>query len=132
MSTKDEIISKTYHDMGGYGSIARTLKEAKELDPTTKEADVKNWKDRNLQRKTNLRGYNSFVVSGPKMEYQIDLFEIPVSRTIDKRFTPAKPRNNPRRLGEGVLSARKGTIGKLEKKDQHIYRYGLLLVDIFS
>ena len=130
MSTKDEIISKTYYDMGGYVSITRTLKEAREIDPSIKEIDVKNWKDKNLQRKTNLKGQNSFIASEPKQEYQIDLFEMPVSRTIDKRFTP--PRNNPRRLGEGVLSARKGTIGKLEKKDQKIYRYGLLLVDIFS
>ena len=113
MSTKDGIISKTYYDMGGYGSITRTLKEVREIDPSIKEIDVKNWKDKNLQRKTNLRGYNSFIVSEPKMEYQIDLFEIPASRTIDKRFTQVEPRNNPRRLGEGVLSARKGTIAKL-------------------
>ena len=132
MSTKDDTISKVYHDMGGCGSIARTLKEAKQIDPTIKEADIRKWKDQNLQRKTNVRGQNSFIASKIKQEYQIDLFEMPVSRTIDKRFTPAKPRNNPRRLGEGVLSARKGTIGKLEKKDQKIYRYGLLLVDIFS
>jgi len=132
MSTKDDTISKVYYDMGGYGSISRTLKEAREIDPSIKEIDVKKWKDKNLQRKTNLRGHNSFIASETKQEYQIDLFEMPVSRTIDKRFTQAKPRNNPRRAGEGVISSRKGTIGKLEKKDQKIYRYGLLLVDIFS
>ena len=113
MSDKDDTISKVYYDMGGYGSITRTLKEAREIDPSIKEIDVKKWKDTNLQRQTNLKGQNSFIASETKQEYQIDLFEMPVSRTIDKRFTPAKPRNNPRRLGEGVLSARKGTIGKL-------------------
>ena len=130
MSTKDEIISKTYYDFGGYGSIARTLKEAREIDPTIKEIDVKTWKDKNLQRKTNLKGQNSFIASEPKQEYQIDLFEVPVSRTVDKRFTPTKPKNN-RRAGEGVISNRKGVVGKTEKTEK-IYRYGLLLVDIFS
>ena len=66
MSTKDGIISKTYYDMGGYGSITRTLKEVREIDPSIKEIDVKNWKDENLQRKTKLRGYNSFVPSETK------------------------------------------------------------------
>ena len=130
MSTKDEIISKTYYDFGGYGSIARTLKEAREIDPTIKEIDVKTWKDKNLQRKTNLKGQNSFIASEPKQEYQIDLFEMPVSRVADKRFTPTKPKNN-RRAGEGVISNRKGVVGKTEKTEK-IYRYGLLLVDIFS
>ena len=130
MSTKDEIISKTYYDFGGYGSIARTLKEAKEIDPSIKAADIQSWKERNLQRKTNLRGHNSFVASESKQEYQIDLFEMPVSRVADKRFTPTKPKNN-RRTGEGVISNRKGVVGKTEKTEK-IYRYGLLLVDIFS
>ena len=130
MSTKDEIISKTYYDFGGYGSIARTLKEAREIDPSIKEIDVKTWKDKNLQRKTNLKGQNSFIASEPKQEYQIDLFEMPVSRVADKRFTPTKPKNN-RRAGEGVISNRKGVVGKTEKTEK-IYRYGLLLVDIFS
>ena len=130
MSTKDEIISKTYYDFGGYGSIARTLKEAREIDPTIKEIDVKKWKDKNLQRKTNLKGQNSFIASESKQEYQIDLFEMPVSRVADKRFTPTKPKNN-RRAGEGVISNRKGVVGKTEKTEK-IYRYGLLLVDIFS
>ena len=130
MSAKDEIISKTYYDFGGYGSIARTLKEAREIDPTIKEIDVKTWKDKNLQRKTNLKGQNSFIASESKQEYQIDLFEMPVSRVADKRFTPTKPKNN-RRAGEGVISNRKGVVGKTEKTEK-IYRYGLLLVDIFS
>ena len=130
MSTKDEIISKTYYDFGGYGSIARTLKEAREIDPSIKEIDVKTWKDKNLQRKTNLKGQNSFIASESKQEYQIDLFEMPVSRVADKRFTPTKPKNN-RRAGEGVISNRKGVVGKTEKTEK-IYRYGLLLVDIFS
>ena len=106
------------------------MKEAREIDPTIKEADVRKWKDKNLQRKTNLKGQNSFIASESKQEYQIDLFEMPVSRVADKRFTPTKPKNN-RRTGEGVISNRKGVVGKTEKTEK-IYRYGLLLVDIFS
>ena len=95
MNTKDEIISKTYYDMGGYGSISRTLEEAKEIDPTIKEADVRKWRERNLQRKTILRGQNPFLEPASKEKYQLDLFEMPVSRTIDKRFTQTKPTNDP-------------------------------------
>jgi hypothetical protein len=35
--------------------------------------DVTSWYDRNLVRKTNLPGYNSFIVDGPKVEYQMDI-----------------------------------------------------------
>ena len=51
MSTKDDTISKVYHDMGGYGSITRTLKEAKEIDPTIKEADVRNGKTKTYKER---------------------------------------------------------------------------------
>jgi hypothetical protein len=34
---------------------------------------VKKWKARNTERKTNLKGYNSFIVNKPFVEFQMDL-----------------------------------------------------------
>ena len=83
--SKDETIRKVYYDSGALGSIKRTLQDAREIDPSIKEKDVKDWKDRNIQRKINLRGFNSFIASSPKEEYQMDLFEMPVPRYKDVR-----------------------------------------------
>ena len=35
---------------------------------------MKNWFDANIERKTQLKGYNSFIATDPKEEYQMDLF----------------------------------------------------------
>ena len=72
-SKKDEIIAKVYYDPAGYGSVAATLADAKKYDPTITYEDVKKWKERNTERKTNLRGFNSFVVDKPFDEFQMDL-----------------------------------------------------------
>lgn len=72
-SKKDEIIAKMYYDPAGYGSVAATLADAKKYDPTITYEDVKKWKERNTERKTNLRGFNSFVVDKPFVEFQMDL-----------------------------------------------------------
>ena len=48
----------------------------KKKDPSIKFDDVKKWFDKNQVRNTNLAGYNSFIASHPKQEYQIDLFFI--------------------------------------------------------
>ena len=72
-SEKDKIINKVYHDMAGYGSIAVTLADAKKYDSSITYDDVKRWKARNTEKKTNLRGYNSFVVNKPFEEFQMDL-----------------------------------------------------------
>ena len=72
-SKKNEIISKVYYDTAGYGSVANTLADAKTYDSTITYDDVKKWKERNIERKTNLRGFNSFVVNKPHEEYQMDL-----------------------------------------------------------
>jgi hypothetical protein len=72
-SEKDKIISKVYYDPAGYGSVASTLADAKKYDPTITYADVKKWKDSHSVQKHNLRGYNSFVVDKPFVEFQMDL-----------------------------------------------------------
>ena len=72
-SEKDKIIAKVYFDEAGYGSIAATLTDAKKYDQSITYEDVKKWKERNTERKTNLRGFNSFVVDKPFEEFQMDL-----------------------------------------------------------
>lgn len=70
--SKNEIIEKVYNDY--YGSIKQTYEEAKKIDNTIKYDDIKKYFEQNRVRRTNLKGYNSFVADHFKQEYQIDLF----------------------------------------------------------
>ena len=63
MDKKNEIIDKIYHDPSGYGSIAFTLKHARQKDPSITMEDVKKWYSDNIERIGKQRGYNSFVAS---------------------------------------------------------------------
>ena len=72
--TKEKVIDKVYNDF--YGSIKQTYEEAKKLDPTIKYDDIKRYFEQNRVRRTNLKGYNSFIADHFKQEYQIDLFFI--------------------------------------------------------
>ena len=68
----DKIIENVYNN--SYGSIKDTYNDAKKKDPSIKYDDVRRWFEKLHIRKTNLRGYNSFIADHPKQEYQIDLF----------------------------------------------------------
>ena len=70
---KDAILSRISFDPAGYGSINQTLKEAKAYDQTITFDYVKDGISRHTERKTNLKGFNSFVASEPHQEYQMDL-----------------------------------------------------------
>jgi hypothetical protein len=74
MEEKDKIIEKIYTDPSGFGSIENTLKEVRKIDKSITRKDVQQWIENNTHRKSNLRGYNSYVSPGPRHEYQIDLF----------------------------------------------------------
>lgn len=76
MSDKNDIISKVYYDLSGYGSIEQTTKDAKKIDNSIKYIDVKEWFDKNVKVKTQKKGTNSFIANGPYQEYQIDLLFI--------------------------------------------------------
>ena len=71
---KDDIIKFIYTDKAGFGSIANTLKAARKKDPSITRQDVKDWIEGNMDRKTDLKGFNSYIPPGPHYEYQIDLF----------------------------------------------------------
>ena len=171
-ASKEDTIKKVYYEH--FGSIKRTLKEAREIDPTIKEKDIKAWKDRGGggQRKINLAGNNSFVASEPQEEYQMDLFLMPVTKTMDMRKMTkdreeqATTQARRRRKGEGMalteegaqrssrpematgrfdrgqkrVDVARGLVPKMKKNEvtgkyeyqKGLYRYGLLLVDIFT
>ena len=75
-NNKAETISKVYNDLSGFGSIQQTFQEARKLDKTITLDDVKNWKAKNIVRKTNVPGYNSYVASEPRFEIQVDPFYV--------------------------------------------------------
>ena len=74
--SKNEIISKIYNDPSGFGSINKTLDEAKQVDKSITIDDVKDWFRKNVEKKNQLKGMNSFVAPHPYYEYQLDLFFI--------------------------------------------------------
>ena len=73
MLDKDSIINKIYNDPAGFGSMQTTLQDARKIDKTITSDDIKQWFHKNVERKTNLKGYNSFVASEPREEYQMDI-----------------------------------------------------------
>ena len=71
---KNDIISKIYTDPSGFGSIKKTLDEAKQVDKSITIDDVKDWFRKNVEKKNQLKGMNSCVAPHPYYEYQLDLF----------------------------------------------------------
>ena len=76
MEKKQEIINKIYHDLSGYGSMKTTLDDAKKIDKTITLNDIKGLFSKNVEKKTQLHGMNSFIAPHPYYEYQLDLFFI--------------------------------------------------------
>jgi len=74
---KNEIIEKVYRDPSGFGSNAARLEDARRYDKTKTLQDIKEWKSKNVERKKNLKGFNSFIAEKPFQEFQIDLFFLP-------------------------------------------------------
>jgi hypothetical protein len=72
-SAVDRVISSMYYDQGGHGSMKKTYAEAHKRNKYISEADVKAWFYKNILRKKDLPGYNSFITSKPSEEYQMDL-----------------------------------------------------------
>ena len=54
MTKYDGLLKKVYYDPAGYGSIQDTYKDAKKKDATIKVSDVKDWFERNVERKNSL------------------------------------------------------------------------------
>ena len=93
MSAKDEVISKAYYNVRtGYGSIAHTLKQAREVDPSIKREDVKRFLDRQevRQRKRPNR-YNSFIPNGRLDQIQVDLADFSTRGPVRYAFCAIDP-----------------------------------------
>ena len=85
MSDKNKIISKVYNDKSGFSSIKNTLDDARKIDKSININDVKQFFNANVEKKTNLKGYNSFVAPNPYYEYQMDLFFIPNDEFLENQ-----------------------------------------------
>ena len=83
---KEKIIKAVYNDPAGFGTPAQTLKDAKAKDPSITLKDVKAWFAKNVERKGNLRGMNSFVPQDARQEVQIDLFFITPNQLENQKF----------------------------------------------
>ena len=115
---KAKTIKEVYNDPAGFGTPAQTYKDAKKKDKTITLADVKKWFAQNVQRKSSLKGVNSFVAQDPKQELQIDLF------FITERQLP----NQRMRIGMMAVNAftKKMTVVPLASKDGAHITAGLL------
>jgi hypothetical protein len=80
---KNNIINNVYHDQSGYGSIQKTYEEAREKDNSITLKNVRDWFAQNVERKKQLKGYNSFINDGAREEYQVDLAFFKVKDKIE-------------------------------------------------
>ena len=76
MQTINEIISKIYNEPSGFGSLKTTLEDARKIDKSITNEDVKKFFRENVEQKKQIQGYNSFIAPYPNYEFQIDLFFI--------------------------------------------------------
>ena len=70
---KQKIIHDSYYDLAGFSSIKDQLKSAQARDKSITLNDVKEWRNKSLEKKTQLKGYNSFTADHKMQEYQMDL-----------------------------------------------------------
>ena len=61
-----KIIDKIYHDPAGHGSMRTTYEDAKQKDKSITYVDIQAWFKNNIERTTQLKGYNSFIANEPK------------------------------------------------------------------
>lgn len=80
---QDKLLKRVYFSKTGFGSIANTLKDAKTKDPAITQKIVKEWLDKNVEKKNKqVSGVkNSFVAKEAFHEYECDIFYI-----TDKQF----------------------------------------------
>ena len=76
MSNKNEIKSKVYHVLSGYGSMNETTKDAEAIDNTITFKGVKDGFANDVKSKNVPKGTNSFEANGAYQEYQLDLMFI--------------------------------------------------------
>ena len=76
MTSKQDIINDVYYDRAGFGSLKKTLDEARKKDSSIRMEDVKQFFAKNVEERRRPRGQNSFVAPHSFWEFQLDLFFI--------------------------------------------------------
>ena len=80
MTKYDGLIKKIYYDPAGFGTVQETYKEVKKLDSTIKVSDVKDWYERNIDRKNNLEDLIVILVKGLLMNLRLICLMCGISR----------------------------------------------------
>ena len=71
---KKNIIKQVYESPDGLGSMQKTYQKAKQKLDSITQKDVKDWFDRNVEKKTKMRGWNSYIAPGVCDEFEMDVF----------------------------------------------------------
>ena len=79
-AARQALIKRIYEDpRNGFGSIADTLKQARQQDPAITRGDVVQFMETVKTREDRpQRGYNSFVPTEPMHQLQVDLADMSV------------------------------------------------------
>ena len=83
---KKEAIKKAYESPEGLGSMQKTYQKAKQSVDSITQKDVKDWFDRNVEKKTKMRGWNSYIAPGICDEFEMGVFEMPKEYLGYKEF----------------------------------------------
>jgi len=74
---KKNVIKQVYESPEGLGSMQKTYAKAKLKLNSITQKDVKDWYDRNVEKKTKMRGWNSYIAPGICDEFEMDVFWMP-------------------------------------------------------
>jgi hypothetical protein len=86
MENITDAIANAYFADNGFRSVQHTYKQAKAENPAVTLKHVKDWFDRTVARRTNLRGYNSLRRRARRrQQYQADLFFMTSGADVYKR-----------------------------------------------
>ena len=61
----------------GWALCKKTYQKAKAKVDSVTQKDVKDWFDRNVEKKTKMRGWNSYIAPRICDEFEMDVFEMP-------------------------------------------------------
>jgi hypothetical protein len=85
MENITDAIANAYFADNGFRSVQHTYKQAKAENPAVTLKHVKDWFERTVARRTNLRGFNSYVADKAREQYQADLFFMTSGADVYKR-----------------------------------------------
>jgi hypothetical protein len=130
MTKFDGLIKKIYYDSAGFGTVQETYKDVKKLDSTITINNVRDWYERNIERKKQLRGFNSYISKGPRDEYEVDLFDVNYLGQKEYRYGFLAIDNFTKMMwvvpvsakyGENFIEAMEAVIASIMGKPRKIY-----------